>query len=96
MHPHQPNNNNNNNKRKISNWNSFFRERIGRCIKAKQCKPEEVFWAATGQCFLKYTKGPCPDGELITLNKGKRPPTQKGCESEIFLIHIHRDFQKLN
>lgn len=55
----------------LCNRCSYFRQRNGRCIKARQCEPDEVFWAATGQCFRTNVRGPCPDGQLIVNNEGK-------------------------
>lgn len=51
--------------------NAFcFSKRMGHCLKIQQCRQNEVFWPMTNECFPKYSKGPCPEGQLITVNKG--------------------------
>ncbi|XP_075234981.1 uncharacterized protein LOC142332422 [Lycorma delicatula] len=43
------------------------RQRWGVCLQIEKCaNNEEVFWPNDGRCYTPYTRGPCPEGQLLS------------------------------
>ncbi|XP_011495237.1 PREDICTED: uncharacterized protein LOC105360135 [Ceratosolen solmsi marchali] len=46
------------------------KKRWGLCREPEPClATEDIFWPRDGKCHAKHTRGPCPKGELLVLDK---------------------------
>ncbi|CAH1187486.1 unnamed protein product, partial [Phyllotreta striolata] len=64
----------------------------GTCKPIKTCSSDDstLYWPKDGKCYEKHTKGPCPKGQLLTIDRNSSIPTCK-CDDEELRIYRHFD-----
>ncbi|KAL1459141.1 hypothetical protein WDU94_011148 [Cyamophila willieti] len=59
------------------------RQRLGRCVTPEPCTEiNTVYHPRDKKCHQKYTKGPCAEGQLITLSKSSRLVGECRCDGQ--------------
>lgn len=69
--------------------NNIYRsKRFGECKTPEQC-PErgQVFWPRDKKCYSRLTRGPCPKGQLLTLNNDNLTICSCSTEGELNMYH---------
>lgn len=72
-------------------WNTlrifFFssKRQWGTCKQMKSCSSDDssLFWPKDGKCYQRYGRGPCPKGQLLTVEKNGKIPVCKCDDQEM-------------
>lgn len=71
---------------KLFNFSS--RQRLGECKDPEPC-PErgQVFWPRDNKCYSRLTRGPCPKGQLLTLDDDNLAVCSCSTKGELNMYH---------
>lgn len=64
----------------------------GTCKQMKSCSSDDssLFWPKDGKCYQRYGRGPCPKGQLLTVEKNGKIPVCK-CDDQEMENYRHVD-----